>query len=558
RLPSEGMSESGLPLALEETTGRLVLSVFGAVRATVGTHEVRIRSRKSRAVLAYLALNDSGQETRERLVGLLWSESEEEKARANLRQVLHELRAALERAGYSGLRAERQTLELDRGTFGVDLHDVLHWAEHHRAHDSVLDQPRIADRLLQDFEDLDPAFRVWLLAKRQTVQDRLVRHLENGLRSEGVERNERLRLAEALISLDPTHEEACRTVMRIRAEEGDVGTALKVYAALWHVLGDEYDQEPSAATQQLVSEIKQGVYDEAVPSPPAPAPPPSRPPAPAAPPRQADTEDVGIAQVVIPAPAPVSPSPTVPTFIRMALQVEPFGINGVSGDRAHLVEGFRHHLIACLVRFREWYVTDGPADPGPEPVRQGVSARYAVGATAYQAGNAINLVLTLREMTGGIFVWSDRFELTLDNWFEAQQRIVRRIAMSLNVQLSTERLMRLAYEPDVSLQVYDKWLRGQALIRNFSPDNWNRAAQIFGEAIQEAPDFSPAYSSLAQMNNSVHIIHPGVMRDRGNEARTLSLARKAVALDPVDSREQICMGWSLALAKHYAQAAVHM
>ena len=138
------MSESGLPLALEETTGRLVLSVFGAVRATVGTHEVRIRSRKSRAVLAYLALNDSGQETRERLVGLLWSESEEEKARANLRQVLHELRAALERAGYSGLRAERQTLELDRGTFGVDLHDVLHWAEHHRAHDSVLDQPRIA------------------------------------------------------------------------------------------------------------------------------------------------------------------------------------------------------------------------------------------------------------------------------------------------------------------------------------------------------------------------------------------------------------------------------
>ena len=35
------------------------------------------------------------------------------------------------------------------------------------------------------------------------------------------------------------------------------------------------------------------------------------------------------------------------------------------------------------------------------------------------------------------------FRLGLGNWFETQQRIIRRIATSLNVQLSTERLMRL-------------------------------------------------------------------------------------------------------------------
>jgi hypothetical protein len=37
------------------------------------------------------------------------------------------------------------------------------------------------------------------------------------------------------------------------------------------------------------------------------------------------------------------------------------------------------------------------------------------------------------------------------------------IASSLNVQLSAERLRRLAGEPDVSLDVYDRWLRGQSL-----------------------------------------------------------------------------------------------
>ena len=49
-------------------------------------------------------------------------------------------------------------------------------------------------------------------------------------------------------------------------------------------------------------------------------------------------------------------------------------------------------------------------------------------------------------------------------WFGTQQRIIRRIATALNVQLSAERLKRLAGEPDVSLDVYDRWLRGQNLM----------------------------------------------------------------------------------------------
>ena len=71
--------------------------------------------------------------------------------------------------------------------------------------------------------------------------------------------------------------------------------------------------------------------------------------------------------------------------------------------------------------------------------------------------------MVLKDDSTGIYVWSESFGW-LDNWFETQQRIIRRIATSLNVQLSAERLKRLAGEPDVSLDVYDRWLRGQSLI----------------------------------------------------------------------------------------------
>ena len=46
--------------------------------------------------------------------------------------------------------------------------------------------------------------------------------------------------------------------MQARAEEGDVSGALRAYKALWDMLDEEYDMEPSAHTQELVAKIKTG------------------------------------------------------------------------------------------------------------------------------------------------------------------------------------------------------------------------------------------------------------------------------------------------------------
>jgi len=221
------------------------------------------------------------------------------------------------------------------------------------------------------------------------------------------------------------------------------------------------------------------------------------------------------------------------------------------------VQGFSLHLAACLVRFREWTVIDRPpaavALPPPDSAPQ-----YCIETTAYQAGAEINLVMVLRDEATGIYIWSESLRLSLDTWFETQQRIIRRIATSLNVQLSAERLMRLAGEPDVSLDVHDRWLRGQDLLMKFEPESWQRAVIIFREAIQENPAFSPCYSSLVQMNNIEHIVHPGFFRDRDKAKATLELAKTAVQLDPVDSRAHLCCGWSYVMALREAEAAPHM
>ena len=78
--------------------------------AGVGGGEVGVPGRKTRMLLAYVALNAARPVPRERLAGLLWPEREERLARHCLRQSLTELRRLGERAGSDLIRTDGETV----------------------------------------------------------------------------------------------------------------------------------------------------------------------------------------------------------------------------------------------------------------------------------------------------------------------------------------------------------------------------------------------------------------------------------------------------------------
>ncbi len=524
------------------TALRLSVSLVGRLTIRFDGRLVELRTQKAGAVLSYLALTEAKRESRERLVGLLWSRSDEEKARASLRQVVRELRSAFGDAGYSGFVAERLSIHLNAERVEVDVESIIQAAESGSVHPLLLNTPRLGESILEGMDDLDPSFRVWVLAKRQTIHDRLMRSLGAGLVAMDVAAGAKNEIATAIVNLDPTHEEACCHLMRMHAEQGDVAGALRIYKALWDLLDWDYGMEPSAPTKELVGRIKLGAFEQSLAKVDALG---------AADKRALRATNGNFGQAT-----PVA-SAEVKAPAKTCLVLRPFAMHGIDGDHAHRVQGFHQHLAASLVRFREWSVVDrapatvAPPTPDSAPL-------YCIETTAYRAGAEINMVMLLRDDTTGIYVWSESFRLGLDNWFETQQRIIRRIATSLNVQLSAERLMRLAGKPDVSLDVHDRWLRGQNLMTKFDPESWRRAVTIFLEAIRENPTFSPCYSSLVQINNIEHFVHPGFFRNRDKAKATLELAKTAVQLDPVDSRAHLCYGWSNAMALRETEAAPHM
>lgn len=514
---------------------------------------VQLANRKSRALLAYLLLTDRGREKRERLVGLLWSETEDTRARASLRQALYESRAALSAAGYEGFEADKFDIGLRAASFEVDIIKVLEQVKAGVPHRLLLEHERLTDQLLDGCDAIDPAFDLWLTAKREAIRQRIERDLETSLRGSPPGGPHLEDLARAILNLDPTHEEAARALMNARHTAGDTAGALAIYKKLWDLLDAEYDTEPSRDTQDLVAAIKLGQ-----PTAPRPAPParPSTPPAAEAKPAEPPPPRPAITLAAIPS-ADENAAAGKRWSSRFVLSVAPFEIASARSEDLHLVHGFRRELLACLTRFREWLVRDtGPAG-GRQLAPLDNAEEYTIEGSTVQSGGALRLVLTLKEAATGVLLWSERLELSAAEWMNAQQTVMRRLAAALKVNVSAERMSIISPRPDEGLKVFDTWLRGQALILSFDPNEWHRAAELFRTAIREAPGFAPAHSSLAQLQNTIHFVHPGIFRSMERTADALSYAREAARLDPVDSRAHLALGWAHAFASQHEQAATH-
>lgn len=524
---------AGSSVDVQPSRPLLEIEVLGRFSLRHGGRPIRLNNRKTQAVLACLALQDGGEMLRERLVGLVWSEAEEDKARASLRQALHELKEAFAAVGYKGLTADRVRVMLDRDTVSVDLVSALESARQASVHPALLGQLQPLDELLRSLESVDPAFESWITAKRKTYEEQIVAQLERSLGLGDLDNDRREGLARALVNLDPTNEIAVRNLMAARLALGDSAGAMQAYKSLWNLLDDEFDTEPAKATQELFAAVK------------------SMPTAPAASGLQAVEPASPAAS---PAAMPrVQPRPVAGSEARLLISVAAIDAVGVRPEHRYLVDGFRRDLLSCLVRFREWLVRDGAGEVADSASYQ----EYVVEIGGYDSDGAVRLVLMLRDRPSGIYLWTERIMLTTATWFETQQVIVRRLAAVLNVHVSSGRLEALSQAPEADTLAYDIWLRAQSETASWEKTGWENAIALLTELTSRHPRFAPAFSNLAQLFNSEHFIQPGRWRTQERAKQATHLASEAVRLDPVDSRGHLALGWAHAMAGRHDRAAIH-
>lgn len=208
----------------------------------------RTLDRRTALLLACLAVE--GSMNKYRLAGMLWPDSEEVTARANMRQLLRRLRVNT----CTELVQGQTTLQLT-DTLQVDLGVLL------RGEPTASQVLALDGEVLEGIEADDlPDLQEWLVGVRERVSE--VRRLALNLEIQRLEKQgawqEALLLAGKVLHLDRLSEEGYRTLMRLHHLLGDRGAALAAFERCREVLREHLGLDPSAQTLTLAREIQQG------------------------------------------------------------------------------------------------------------------------------------------------------------------------------------------------------------------------------------------------------------------------------------------------------------
>jgi DNA-binding SARP family transcriptional activator len=215
--------------------------------------EIKIPSRKGRALLAYLATRANESHPRDRLAMLLWEDADEELARTSLRQALAALRKALPQPI---LRADIDSIALD-GAVATDLAELRQAL----TTSTMANVRRIVDcyrgDLLEGLDARSTAFEDWLSQERLALRQRVTQALQKltALCVANEDTDGALLACTKLVALEPLNEAAHRTLMELHARRNAYAEALRQYRICRDALRRELDVAPEPATEALYREL---------------------------------------------------------------------------------------------------------------------------------------------------------------------------------------------------------------------------------------------------------------------------------------------------------------
>jgi TolB-like protein/Tfp pilus assembly protein PilF len=262
----------------------------------------------------------------------------------------------------------------------------------------------------------------------------------------------------------------------------------------------------------------------------------------------------------------------------------------MSGDEddADLAAGLTEDLIVDLTRVQSLRVAArGEVKPyrersvPPRTLGRELGVEYVVHGSVRRAGQRARISAQLVRATDGATLWAERFDRTLEDLFEVQAEVSKRIVDALALALKPGEREMLDRVPTKSPEAYRFYLRALDLMDSQRRDSNLRAEELLLEAVRRDPEFAVAHAVLGltyvtrglawwqglecadQAEQAArkalelepdlfeaHLVLAMVHRLRGEHELLLKALDRVLALDPDNAQALIWAGWSyLALGK---------
>jgi tetratricopeptide (TPR) repeat protein len=164
--------------------------------------------------------------------------------------------------------------------------------------------------------------------------------------------------------------------------------------------------------------------------------------------------------------------------------------------------------------------------PDVRQVGRELGVRYVLEGSVRKAGGRVRITGQLVEAATGAHLWADRFDGSLEDVFELQDKVASSIAGVIEPTLQAVETARSASRLTADLTAYDAYLRAYAIVMS-SAKQVPQALDLLEQAIARDPDYGLALGEAAIC--CMRLCVDGTSADREADARKgADYARRAL------------------------------
>ena len=209
--------------------------------------------------------------------------------------------------------------------------------------------------------------------------------------------------------------------------------------------------------------------------------------------------NLGVATESLAAPT----TPALPLPDKPSIAVLPFA--NISGDpeQEYFADGMVEEIITALSRIRWLFVIarnssftyKGQAVDVKQVGRE-LGVRYVLEGSVRKGGGRVRITAQLIDALDGAHLWADRFDGSLEDVFDLQDKVASSVAGVIEPTLQAAETARSAGRPTADLTAYDLYLRAYAMVLS-SARQIPEALRLLEQAIDHDPRYGPALAWAA-------------------------------------------------------------
>ena len=204
---------------------------------------------------------------------------------------------------------------------------------------------------------------------------------------------------------------------------------------------------------------------------------------------------------VLAKPMPMPEAAALPLPDKPSIAVLPFANMSGDPEQEYFADGMVEEIITALSRIRWLFVIarnstfayKGRAVDVKEVGRE-LGVRYVLEGSVRKGSGRVRITAQLIEAETGAHLWADRFDGSLEDVFELQDRIAFSAAGVIEPALQAAEMRRSAARPTTDLSAYDLCLRALAIFFPTTKERVFEALGLLEQAIAIDRHYGPALS----------------------------------------------------------------